>query len=221
LPIQATQENALTENDSQAGVNPVIATPEKLKPSPILNRKKMNLENIDANEIENFLQKYPQALPLIKEEFLSEEIKAKINSKPLVPFSIFTNSHKKRTRENNNEEETTIQKESVLTDNDCKKKLDASTSSASLISNLKNFERKKTEKFSFSKPTEPFSTTKDPGVVESLNATIELSDSDDDAKFGKVNQNKRFSVLKTTKSIEGLDIMDRNENDGDQEMNGL
>ena len=126
MPIQATQENSLTENDFQAGVNPIIATPEKLKPSPILNRKKMNLENIDANEIENFLQKYPQALPLIKEEFLSEEIKVKINSKPLVPFSIFTNSHKKRTRENNNEEETPIQKESVLTDNDCKKKLDAS-----------------------------------------------------------------------------------------------
>jgi len=221
LPIQATQENAVTQNDSQASVNPIIVTPEKFKPSPILNRKKINLENLDVNEIENFLQKYPQALPLIKEEFLSEEIKDKINSKPLVPFSIFTASHKKRTRENNTEEETTIKTESVLADKDCKKKPDASTSSTSSISSLKNFERKKSEKFSLSKPMEPFSTKNEPVVVETLNATIELSDSDNDAKFNKINHIKRFSVLKTTKSIEDLDIMDRNENDGDQDMNGL
>ena len=139
----------------------------------------------------------------------------------MICFAIFTNSHKKRTPENNNEEETTIKTESVLADKDCKKKLDASTTSASSISNLKIFERKKSEKFSLSKPIEPFSIKNEPVVVELLNATIELSDSDDDAKFNKINQNKRFSVLKTTKSIEDLDIMGRNENDGDQDMNGL
>jgi hypothetical protein len=96
-----------------------------------------------------------------------------------------------------------------------------STISTSSISSLKNFERKKSEKFSLSKPMETFSTKNEPVVVETLNATIELSDSDNDAKFNKINHIKRFSVLKTTKSIEDLDIMDRNENDGDQDMNGL
>jgi len=155
----------------------------------------------------------------VKEEFLSEDLKAKINlqqmkslqlSTPVVKkesFSIFTSSHKKRTRENSSGERNT-QKDKVA-----KKRPDVSSSSASAVPNLKNFEHQ-TKKFSFSKDNDAKATENDPIVIETLNTTIELIDSDDDEYDYKViKQSKRASILDNTKPTESQDIEDRGNND--------
>ena len=53
---------------------------------PILKINKN--KNNNTNEIENFLQKHPENIFLIKEEFLSDDIKAKINLKKSNDFKI-------------------------------------------------------------------------------------------------------------------------------------
>jgi hypothetical protein len=100
-----------------------------------------------------------------------------------------------------------------MTDKIAKKRPNVSTNSASALPNLKNFEHK-TNKFAFSKADESKATENDPIVIETLNTTIELIDSDDDEYDYKViKQNKRASILDNTKPIESQDIEDRSKND--------
>ena len=222
----ATQEKAASQIDSTLNSNSSFS-PQELKPLPNLQR--VHLKNLDKSDIENFIQKYPQTISLIKEEFLSDDLIAKINlqkmntlqlntpvqKEPAKFHSMFTSSNKKRSRENNNEDEI-IKTRAILAEKNSQKKLDATSSSTLDLNNFKH----KTNKFTFSKESK--ATENDPIMTDKLNTTIDLIDSDDDEyDFKVLKQNNRASILDTTKSIEVLDIVvsnHGNEND-DKELN--
>ena len=216
----ATQEKAASQIDSTLNSNSSFS-PQELK--SLTNFERVLLKNIDRSEIEDFIQKYPQTVSLIKEEFLSDDLKAKINlqkmnslqlntpvqKEPSKLHSIFSSSNKKRSRENNDEEEI-INTRTILADKNSQKKLDAPSSSTLDLNNFKH----KTNKYTFSKESK--ATENDPIMTDQLNTTIDLIDSDDDEyDFKVLKQNKRASILDNTKSIEVLDIVSNHGNEND------
>ena len=219
MPVQ---ENSVSQIDSTLDSITTVC-PQELKPIAMLTIERVELKNIDRNEIEGFLQKYPQTISMVKEEFLSDDLKARIHlekmntlqlSTPVQKeaFSIFSSLPKKRIREYK-DDDGIINSRNILADNNGQKKLLASASKI----DLNNFKHK-TNKYEFSK--EPKTTENDPIIVEDLNTTIELVDSDDDEYDYKIiKQNKRMNILDTTQSIEVLDVVDNCANkNGDSEL---
>ncbi len=142
------------------------------------------------------------------------QLNTPVQKEPSKFHSIFSSSNKKRSRENNDDDEI-INTRTILADKNSQKKIDASSSSTLDLDNFKH----KTNKFTFSKESK--ATENDPIMTEQFNKTIDLIDSNDDEyDFKILKNNKRASILDTTRPIESLDIVVSNrgnEND-DKEL---